>query len=122
MNLTIENGIDILGNILESSIISPNRNLYGDLHNFGHIAISFAHDPDARHLESFGVMGDSTTAMRDPVFYRWHAFTDDIFQVATDQMHCSLWRNCGHKMAAPMVLHPQCLLSNISRPLASDTS
>lgn len=26
------------------------------------------------------VMGDATTAMRDPIFYRWHAFIDDIFQ------------------------------------------
>lgn len=25
-------------------------------------------------------MGDNTTAMRDPIFYRWHAFIDDIFQ------------------------------------------
>lgn len=25
-------------------------------------------------------MGDSSTAMRDPIFYRWHAFIDDIFQ------------------------------------------
>lgn len=25
-------------------------------------------------------MGDSATAMRDPVFYRWHALIDDIFQ------------------------------------------
>lgn len=25
-------------------------------------------------------MGDPATAMRDPVFYRWHAFVDDIFQ------------------------------------------
>lgn len=25
-------------------------------------------------------MGDSATAMRDPVFYRWHAFIDDVFQ------------------------------------------
>lgn len=24
-------------------------------------------------------MGDSATAMRDPVFYRWHAYIDDIF-------------------------------------------
>lgn len=41
--------------------------------------ISFAHDPDYRHLEDFGVMGDVTTAMRDPIFYRWHAFIDSIF-------------------------------------------
>lgn len=25
-------------------------------------------------------MGDSATAMRDPVFYRWHAQVDDMFQ------------------------------------------
>ncbi|XP_054082817.1 phenoloxidase 2-like [Zeugodacus cucurbitae] len=73
-------GIDILGNIMESSILSPNRSLYGDFHNLGHVFISYSHDPDHRHLESFGVMGDSATAMRDPVFYRWHAYIDDIFQ------------------------------------------
>ncbi|TMW39359.1 hypothetical protein DOY81_015561, partial [Sarcophaga bullata] len=75
-----QRGIDILGNMMESSIISPNRSLYGDLHNMGHVFISYSHDPDHRHLESFGVMGDSATAMRDPVFYRWHAYIDDIFQ------------------------------------------
>lgn len=25
-------------------------------------------------------MGDSATAMRDPIFYRWHAYIDDLFQ------------------------------------------
>uniref|UniRef100_A0A0K8VQL9 tyrosinase n=1 Tax=Bactrocera latifrons TaxID=174628 RepID=A0A0K8VQL9_BACLA len=73
-------GIDVLGNMMESSIVSPNRSLYGDFHNMGHVFISYSHDPDHRHLESFGVMGDSATAMRDPVFYRWHAYIDDIFQ------------------------------------------
>lgn len=73
-------GIDILGNMMESSILSPNRQLYGDMHNLGHVFISYSHDPDHRHLETFGVMGDSATAMRDPVFYRWHAYVDDIFQ------------------------------------------
>lgn len=73
-------GIDLLGNIMESSSLSINRDLYGDLHNLGHVFISYCHDPDHRHLESFGVMGDSSTAMRDPVFYRWHAYIDDLFQ------------------------------------------
>jgi len=31
-------------------------------------------------LESFGVMGDVSTAMRDPVFYKWHSYIDRIFQ------------------------------------------
>lgn len=29
--------------------------------------------------ETFGIMGDSATAMRDPIFYRWHAFINEIF-------------------------------------------
>ncbi|KAM7343703.1 phenoloxidase 2-like [Cochliomyia hominivorax] len=73
-------GIDILGDVIESSILSPNRGLYGDLHNMGHVFISYAHDPDHRHLESVGIMGDAAVDMRDPVFFRWHAFIDDLFQ------------------------------------------
>lgn len=80
IQLTENEGIDILGNIVEASILSPNRNFYGDMHNMGHVFISYIHDPDHRHLESFGVMGDSATAMRDPIFYRWHAYVDNLFQ------------------------------------------
>ena len=43
-------GIDILGDIMESSSISINRDLYGNLHGMGHVFISYAHDPDNRHL------------------------------------------------------------------------
>lgn len=50
--LTEKNGIDVLGNIMEASILSPNQNVYGDLHNFGHVAISYCHDPDHRYLVS----------------------------------------------------------------------
>ncbi|CAB3245542.1 unnamed protein product [Arctia plantaginis] len=81
VTLDEETGIDTLGNMMESTILSPNRNYYGDFHNMGHVFISFAHDPDHRHLEQFGVMGDSATAMRDPVFYRWHSYIDDLFQL-----------------------------------------
>ncbi|XP_015593471.1 phenoloxidase 1 [Cephus cinctus] len=80
VQLTEKDGIDILGNIMEASILTPSSNLYGDLHNLGHVAISYCHDPDHRYLESFSIMGDSATAMRDPIFYRWHAFVDDVFQ------------------------------------------
>ncbi|CAH0713396.1 unnamed protein product, partial [Brenthis ino] len=81
MPLDEETGIDVLGNLMESSIISRNRTYYGDLHNMGHVFISYSHDPDHRNLEQFGVMGDSATAMRDPIFYRWHAYIDDLFQL-----------------------------------------
>ncbi|XP_055374475.1 phenoloxidase 2-like [Condylostylus longicornis] len=73
-------GIDILGNMMESSILSPNRQLYGDLHNMLHVFLSYVHDPDHRYLESFGTVGDSSTSMRDPAFYPLHAFVDDVFQ------------------------------------------
>lgn len=43
-------GIDILGNMIESSILGPNQGFYGDLHNLGHMAISYCHDPDHRYL------------------------------------------------------------------------
>lgn len=45
----------------------------------GHNAIAYICDPDNRHLEDYGVMADVATAMRDPIFYRWHAFIDSIF-------------------------------------------
>ncbi|KAJ8963808.1 hypothetical protein NQ317_004476 [Molorchus minor] len=73
-------GIDILGNLIESTSLSINPNVYGNLHNQGHNLISLIHDPDSRHLEEPGVMGDVATAMRDPIFYRWHGFIDSIFQ------------------------------------------
>lgn len=40
INLDETKGIDILGNIVEASNLSPNRDLYGNLHNFGHVLIS----------------------------------------------------------------------------------
>ncbi|XP_058804269.1 uncharacterized protein LOC131671673 [Phymastichus coffea] len=79
-------GIDILGNMIEASILSPDRNFYGDFHNYGHLAISYAHDPDHRFLETFAVMGDSTTAMRDPVFYAWHSYIDYLFTLFKDSL------------------------------------
>nr|XP_053647282.1 hemocyanin F chain-like [Cherax quadricarinatus] len=74
-------GIEILGDAFEADAsLSPNALFYGDLHNLGHLMIAFTHDNDGAHKEEIGVMGDSATAMRDPVFYRWHKFVDGIFQ------------------------------------------
>lgn len=72
--------IDTLGNMLESSILTPNRELYGSIHNNGHSFSAYMHDPEHRYLESFGVIADEATTMRDPFFYRWHAWIDDVFQ------------------------------------------
>lgn len=46
-------GIDLLGNMMESSLISIDRDYYGDIHNMGHIFMAFAHDPQHRHVRQF---------------------------------------------------------------------
>lgn len=73
-------GIDILGNLMESTLLSPNQTFYGNLHNHMHLLISYSHDPKNVQLADLGVVGDATTAMRDPTFYRIHAFIDELFQ------------------------------------------
>ncbi|KAK5640166.1 hypothetical protein RI129_010977 [Pyrocoelia pectoralis] len=77
--LTEFEGIDILGNLVEASALSANPAYYGNWHNFGHATLSVIHDPDLRHLESFGAIGDPATSMRDPVFYSMHAMVNDMF-------------------------------------------
>jgi tyrosinase len=68
-----------LGNLIEASEKSLNSKYYGSLHNSMHLFTSMAHDPDDRFKEGGGIMGDTSTAMRDPVFYRVHAFVDSIY-------------------------------------------
>jgi tyrosinase len=79
INLTIETGTDIIGNLIEASDNSINQNYYGSLHNNMHLFTSLAHDPDGRFLEDGGVMGNVATAMRDPVFYRVHGLVDNFY-------------------------------------------
>ncbi len=60
------------------SIDAPNVGLvghYGDYHNVGHGMIAASGDPGS------GVMGDTRTAVRDPIFYRWHRAIDDVIDV-----------------------------------------
>lgn len=73
-----DTGIDVLGNMIQSSPLSPNQDYYGDLANLGHLFIGFCHDPDGRNLEGFGVISDPATALRDPAFYRWYALIVDM--------------------------------------------
>lgn len=98
--LTEFGGIDVLGNIMEASIITPNRNFYGDLHNMLHYFLALTHDPDGRHLESLGVIGDPAVDLRDPVFFRLHEFVDDVFQ--------------EHKQTLPPYSNPQLNYQGIS--------
>ncbi|GFT03171.1 hemocyanin D chain [Nephila pilipes] len=78
--LDLERGLDILGALIESSQESLNKGYYGTLHNWGHVMIAKIHDHDGRFKENPGVMDDTSTALRDPIFYRYHRWMDNIFQ------------------------------------------
>ncbi|XP_068228541.1 phenoloxidase 3-like [Palaemon carinicauda] len=74
-------GIDLLGDAFEADVqLSVNHPFYGDFHNLGHVVLGFSHDPDGSHREEIGAIGDPATSMRDPVFYRFHKFVDDLFE------------------------------------------
>ncbi|XP_033103049.1 hemocyanin AA6 chain-like [Anneissia japonica] len=78
---TVVTDIERLGCALQANIGSPNLQLYGKLglHGWGHILLSLITDPQAQYDIPPGVMIDTKTACRDPVFYRWHKFIDDLF-------------------------------------------
>jgi len=71
-------GVEQLSDTLEANIGSVEgsqwnpTSFYGSYHNIGHVLIANAGDPGD------GVMTSTTTAVRDPVFYRWHRGIDDI--------------------------------------------
>lgn len=46
ISLDDKTGIDILGNMVQSNILSPNQDYYGDLHNHGHLLLAYIHDPN----------------------------------------------------------------------------
>nr|CAC44749.1 hemocyanin subunit 1 [Cupiennius salei] len=87
LRLDEEHGADILGALIEASSSSPNKGFYGSLHNWGHVMMARMHDPDARFQENPGVMSDTSTSLRDPIFYRWHRFVDNIFQQYKATLH-----------------------------------
>lgn len=59
-----DSGIDILGNMIEASILSVNRNYYGNLHNRGHNLIAYSHDPENKYLVSYFISTTKFTNLR----------------------------------------------------------
>ncbi|HKF36641.1 MAG TPA: tyrosinase family protein [Ktedonobacteraceae bacterium] len=52
-----------------------NFQVYGNHHNIGHL-----HFMLFDNVNPIGVMGTTATAIRDPVFFRWHKHVDALFQ------------------------------------------
>lgn len=69
--------VDNLGNTAEANLLTvdPQGRTYGNHHNSGHGIIA---DFDQQGWP--GVMITTATAIRDPIFYRWHKQVDSIFE------------------------------------------
>jgi tyrosinase len=77
--------ISLLASTIESTIGSIDGarwgdalGFYGSYHNYGHVLIAALRDPNGPSSTRPGVMTSTDTAMRDPVFYRWHRHIDDM--------------------------------------------
>nr|XP_045583379.1 hemocyanin B chain-like [Procambarus clarkii] len=81
-----EHGIDLLGDIIESSVYSPNAQYYGALHNTAHIMLGRQGDPHGKFDMPPGVMEHFETATRDPSFFRLHKYMDNIFKEHKDSL------------------------------------
>ncbi|KAK7080671.1 hypothetical protein SK128_004649 [Halocaridina rubra] len=81
-----EEGIDKLGDIIESSMYSPNIQYYGQLHNLAHIMLGRQGDPHGKYNMTPGVMEHFETATRDPSFFRLHKYMDNIFKEHKDTL------------------------------------
>ncbi|XP_068212029.1 hemocyanin B chain-like [Palaemon carinicauda] len=79
-----DEGIDKLGDIIESSLYSPNVQYYGQLHNLAHIMLGRQSDPQGKYNRPPGVMEHFETATRDPSFFRLHKYMDNIFKEHKD--------------------------------------
>jgi tyrosinase len=84
--------VSALGATVESTVGSADGagwldplSFYGSHHNFGHVLIANLGDPNGPNSTSPGVMTSTETAMRDPVFYRWHRHVDDHFVMWQDR-------------------------------------
>jgi len=81
-----EHAIDILGDVIESSMYSPNVRYYGALHNTAHIVLGRQGDPHGKYLLPPGVLEHFETATRDPSFFRLHKYMDNIFKEHKDSL------------------------------------
>merc|ERR1719370_820061 len=81
-----DQGIDVLGDLIESSKYSVNSYYYGSLHNTAHIVLGRQGDPHGKFNQPPGVMEHFETATRDPAFFRLHKYMDNIFREFKDRL------------------------------------
>ncbi|KAJ3212444.1 Polyphenol oxidase 1 [Dinochytrium kinnereticum] len=77
---------NLLGATLENDVEGVDQAYYGNLHNMGHVIISYLANPKRWQDRNVvpGLMYTTRTAVRDPVFWRWHGHIDELF---------AMWQN-----------------------------
>ncbi|XP_050730138.1 hemocyanin subunit-like isoform X2 [Eriocheir sinensis] len=86
INIMNSRGIDVLGDVIESSMYSPNPEYYGALHNMAHMMLGRQGDPHGKFDLPPGVLEHFETATRDPAFFRLHKYMDNIFREHKDSL------------------------------------
>merc|ERR1712050_723615 len=86
INILNDRGIDVIGDLIESSEYSVNPVYYGALHNTAHIVLGRQGDPKGKFNMPPGVMEHFETATRDPSFFRLHKYMNNIFKEFKDRL------------------------------------
>lgn len=81
-----KHGIELIGDLIESSECSKNPFYYGSLHNTAHVMLGRQTDPHGKYEMAPGVMEHFETATRDPAFFRLHKYMDNIFKEHKDKL------------------------------------
>ncbi|XP_071532773.1 pseudohemocyanin-2-like [Panulirus ornatus] len=81
-----ERGIAILGDVIESSLYSPNPEYYGSLNNMAHKVIARQADPHGKYGMPPSVMEHYMGAIRDPSFFKLHKRIDNLFRKHKDSL------------------------------------
>ncbi|XP_063865687.1 pseudohemocyanin-2-like [Scylla paramamosain] len=86
INIENDHGIDILGDIIQSSMYSPNRKYYGNLTTLAYTLLDHQTDPKNKYDTPPGVLAHLETLPRDPAAWRLHKRIDNIFREHIDSL------------------------------------
>jgi hypothetical protein len=72
VNLYSEDGINVLGNLIESNPDSPDRHYYGALHVYARHLLGYSYQPLNKYHVAPSALEHYETSLRDPAFYQFY--------------------------------------------------
>ncbi|XP_044272322.1 hexamerin-like [Tribolium madens] len=72
INLYSEDGINVLGNLIESNPDSPDRHFYGALHVYARHLLGYSYQPLDKYHVAPSALQHYETSLRDPAFYQFY--------------------------------------------------